>query len=804
MSKPRTKRQTKPDKYLRSTIQLVDGMGEKGMKSRPFRYDHAIAQFRSWVYRAMMLNAGAVSATPLRMYARNRRSATKLYATKGVSRTKKRYLCGDAAHRPSKAVLHKIAEIGDDFEEVTEPHPALTLLSTANPWQNGFDLSQLMMLYLQATGNAYLHPVMNGAMGPGELWLMPSQWMNIIPSRDEFIKGYLYGRKPDQYEFAPDEVIQFKLPNLADVHYGMGWVEALWTAIGLHNSKRTVDTAKYDNFCRPDWLLVVKSGAGDGALNRLESAIEGKLRGARNSGRFLSVSGDVEAIPLNFEDVEIGDPDKLISEIAAVSGVSLNKLLGNDPVKANSEIQDVSWLRDTVLPYCRLIEEQLNARYLPLFGIGDDAVLAYDCPVPEDEMREADIAIKRAGGPITTVNEEREDLGKDALDGGDELRDPSMDAATAMMGMMATQQGTAEATTGGGGAPSVGAGAEVQQTLLNGTQMTAMQGIVEAVTAGTIPRDSGVNMLAVGLQISTEQADQIMGSAGTQKPTVANPNPAAEAQAQAEHDRMLEQTEASKPPPKPAKGMRVVNGTLLNSTIDGLARKLPQGTRLVPILRAAFEAQEQGVLASIGKSMTKADGDITAITVDLRALAPNLAKDAQPILAGIMAEQGKRLLAKLGADFHVFERNIPKAAQEMSVKLAESINETTSSNIAVAVQKLRDEVAEGLVVGDTRTELANRVKNVFENATASRAETIARTEASKAAHQGELMGARDSGVVSKKFWLASADACPICDEIASDNPDGVALDATFDGVDSPPAHPNCQCSLTYSIRDDGD
>jgi hypothetical protein len=87
------------------------------------------------------------------------------------------------------------------------------------------------------------------------------------------------------------------------------------------------------------------------------------------------VTGDVEAIPLNMEVPEAGDPDKIIEEIAAVARVPLYKLRGNDPIKANSETADYAWLRDTILPYCRLDEEQLNARYLPLFHILGHACL---------------------------------------------------------------------------------------------------------------------------------------------------------------------------------------------------------------------------------------------------------------------------------------------------------------------------------------------------------------------------------------------------------------------------------------------
>jgi hypothetical protein len=100
--------------------------------------------------------------------------------------------------------------------------------------------------------------------------------------------------------------------------------------------------------------------------------------------------------------------------------------------------------------------------------------------------------------------------------------------------------------------------------------------------------------------------------------------------------------------------------------------------------------------------------------------------------------------------------------------------------------------------------LTDRVKTVFDQASDNRAETIARTEATRARHTAEQVTVKDSGVVKKKHWLRSEDACPICDAIAEQYPDGVAVDANFGAtdygpIDGPPAHPNCTCSLTYEL-----
>jgi hypothetical protein len=65
-----------------------------------------------------------------------------------------------------------------------------------------------------------------------------------------------------------------------------------------------------------------------------------------------------------------------------------------------------------------------------------------------------------------------------------------------------------------------------QDSVLNGTQVTAATEIVRAVSMGDIPRDAGLGALSVLFNLSKEKAEEIMGSAGTSAPTTPNPKPA--------------------------------------------------------------------------------------------------------------------------------------------------------------------------------------------------------------------------------------------------------------------------------------
>jgi len=94
-----------------------------------------------------------------------------------------------------------------------------------------------------------------------------------------------------------------------------------------------------------------------------------------------------------------------------------------------------------------------------------------------------------------------------------------------------------------------------------------------------------------------------------------------------------------------------------------------------------------------------------------------------------------------------------------------------------------------------------------------RAEVIARTETSRAAHAGEQARweqAVRAGLVRPeqllRTWIVTLDdrLCPLCRAIPGLNPDGVGLDTPFrtpgGAVLYPPAHPQCRCALGTTLR----
>jgi len=412
------------EKYQSSSMTILRG---QDTKRATFDTRSAVLAYRSWIYAAANLNAVAVASQPLRLYVKNRSAGTKVWRTRAASRRTKAYLGGSLEQLPSRYAMTKAAEYGDEYEVVEDSHPILTLLSKVNPYQNGFDATVLRILFGELTGNAYVHPVIDPALKiPVELWTMPSQFVEIMPGQkgEEFVKGYRYGATEEQKRenfYAPDEVIHFRRPNPSDLYYGMGKVEAAWGATMANEAIHEMDVAFFANKARPDYLLVVKSNAHPDELERLEVSIDEKLRGSKRTGRFLTTTADIDLKPLSFPPKDLAGREQIVEEIAAVFGVPVSMLKANDPNLASATVGFASWKQTTILPLLRMDEETLNQNLLPLFGIEDDAFLAYDNPVSEDERFAFEKLRSMVAGGIMTANEARMREGLEPIE--DEMAD---------------------------------------------------------------------------------------------------------------------------------------------------------------------------------------------------------------------------------------------------------------------------------------------------------------------------------------------------------------------------------------------
>jgi len=168
----------------------------------------------------------------------------------------------------------------------------------------------------------------------------------------------------------------------------------------------------------------------------------------------------------------------------------------------------------------------------------------------------------------------------------------------------------------------------------------------------------------------------------------------------------------------------------------------------------------------------------------------------------------KRLLAKNWGPwepisemaFDVFNPKVLDAIYQAVFAFCDATNQTATDTIAETLSNLGTTLGQALQGGETSRQISERVGQLFDDP--QRAFTIAQTETSRAVHAGQILAAKETGIVAQKEWLASSDACDRC---LSLNGKRVGLDqpywvdprgGPYAVVMHPPLHPNCFCVQT--------
>jgi hypothetical protein len=175
-------------------------------------------------------------------------------------------------------------------------------------------------------------------------------------------------------------------------------------------------------------------------------------------------------------------------------------------------------------------------------------------------------------------------------------------------------------------------------------------------------------------------------------------------------------------------------------------------------------------------------------------------------------------------DFDLERQDLSAYADSESIRLS---RQTAAGVVETQSVRVREILGTGLENGESPDQLASRVQEWAEgqkdeDGSWSRARTIARTEAMRAARSAEVEAWDATGMVKGKTWLLAPDPCEFCDAAAKAfgaNPiglgetfykkgdtlagaDGGTMILDFEDVAGPPLHPNCRCSMQPQLEDD--
>ena len=283
-----------------------------------------------------------------------------------VSLTKNGFLANPIGFRAAKVICVAAAALPlilQDAERRHEVHPVLDLIRRPNAAQGRAEFLESAYGQLLLTGNAYLEAVPGPQGLPGELHVLRSDRMALVPGADGWPVAYDYtvGNRKHRFDMTGDTVpiCHIRSFHPQDDHYGFSPLQAAAVAIDVHSSASRWSKALLDNAARPSGAIVYKGADGQGSLSadqydRLVSEMEAHHQGARNAGRPMLLEGGLDWKPMGFSpsDMEFQKTKEAAArEIAIAFGVP-PMLIGipGDATYANYQEANRAFYRLTVLP----------------------------------------------------------------------------------------------------------------------------------------------------------------------------------------------------------------------------------------------------------------------------------------------------------------------------------------------------------------------------------------------------------------------------------------------------------------------
>jgi phage portal protein BeeE len=385
-----------------------------------------IQQLVGTAYACATLNSDLVASTALKLYV----------ATRPGESQPKAYLRARPVSRKALARLGADPSLsgfvaGDvSVLEVTH-HPLLSLLKAPqsdpdDPGLSGYDFRFLTQLYLESVGRAYWLIERDGLGVPGKLWLLRSHLVREIAdaSGRRILSHYEYGRT----RYQPSEIVRFHFPDPENPY--VGGYSPLMAAIEKIRISRKEDAhlgAMLDNMGRPDAIWAPKGdseggGIGSAEAQRIRSTFRQSYSMAGRGGLLVSeYPGTLQPLQWAPQDiVEIERARAIKTDICNVFAVPDAKLERNAANLAGAKTADYAHKVDAGLPRCRRIEETLNARLVPMFDTSGRLFLAYDSPVPEDEVFALEQTRTASMSGAITRNEIRQSVGLDPVPWGEQ------------------------------------------------------------------------------------------------------------------------------------------------------------------------------------------------------------------------------------------------------------------------------------------------------------------------------------------------------------------------------------------------
>lgn len=670
------------------------------------------------------------------------------------------------AERVSNIQLKMYRVLSSDNVQEVKTHELLELLNKVNDYMTFRDLVFNWVQHMDLVGEAYWYLVKRSPTAkPEEIWPLRPDYIRPVPgnlAENEFIKEYVY-QVPGSGEikFSPHEIIFFRRPHPTDPYSGIGVVEASLTTVETDKMATLWNRNFFKNSARPDAVLVSETNLTDIQVQRIRDMWQKLYGGTGNAHKMAVLEGGLKYQPLqqSIKDMDFLKQQQWTRDkIMALFGNTKIALgIVEDVNRANAEASEYVHIKNTIRPIMQRFVDALNEYLVPLYG--KNYFLAFEDPVPEE--RELKLKEFSEGwNKWLTINEIREELGREAIEGGDTLYLP--------LNLISIDGGSKE------------------------------QKIIK-------------------LNINQKKKDKIRGKYLAQKYAyyvnqVQNRNVRQKKILKKIQNKILKQLqeEIKKKNSPEVMLSEKKKETFWRGFVDIIKR---YEKRITEKMKVIYERQKDEVLTKLRNRKSITTKNIHRYLFDKEKWKVEISVNLLPILEEIVREEGNWAMNYLGEiEEYVASEASLRYIERTAIKLSHSVVDTE-------IDRLKRTLQEGIEQEESIDKLTQRIENVFNRLERYQAERIARTEIVRASNFGVVDAYKQTGLVEAKMWYTAIDerVCEFCspmngkivgiDENYFDKGDkmrgvgGGTIDFDYEDVGFPPLHPNCRCTVVPILKE---
>jgi HK97 family phage portal protein len=318
------------------------------------------------------------------------------------------------------SVNAKVQGISPVVENVRRTRVDLLLNKEPNPFQDINTFKRNLVIDLLIDGNIFIY--YDGA----HLYHLPAQNVTIEADTDTYVSKYVYD---GQIEYSPKEIIHIKENSFHSIYRGVPRLKPAYRTMYLMDSMRKFQDNFFKNGAVPGLVLKSPNTLSEKIKERMLQAWSTRYNPKNGGRRPLILDGGLEVDSLtkvNFKELDfqpsIAANEKVILEALGVPPILLDG--GNN---ANIRPNHRLYYLETVLPIVRKIAYACE-RYFG-FELVEDVT---NVPALQPELRDqAAYYATLVNTGIMSPNEARDALGKEPIEGHDDLRVPANIAGSA-------------------------------------------------------------------------------------------------------------------------------------------------------------------------------------------------------------------------------------------------------------------------------------------------------------------------------------------------------------------------------------